>query len=285
MQWSGRRLLDRFRVIEHEARFDVDLTRALLGGDEEAPCVAYVVRNAVDRDHCERFAANFWDIIERRGSFRVNDGAVEVSQVGATQYSFASDEYLARSTRTRDDVDGLFHGLGDGGREQILREELFSSLLADTGLAFRPAGYRRSVVNPCAARSWKNTGAFSLEPHEDAAQLAIARRDGFEIGEARNVVSAVVVATDAHGGGELRMWDWAPDDEARAALALAETGYPYPAEITERFPSVEIATRAGDFVLLRGEFVHAVNPTSRPGRVSVSRFIGRIETGEVVYWT
>lgn len=284
MSWSGRRLQERFRVIEHDGRFDATLTRELLGGGAES-CVAYVVRNAIDRAICDRFASNFWGLIDRRGSSRVNDGAVEVSQVGATQYSYSSAEYLARSARTRDDVEDLFAGLDAAGREQIQREDLFTSLLAGAGLAFRPARYQGAAVNACAARSWKNTGAFSLEPHEDAAQLAIARRDGFEIGAVRHVVSAVVVATDAHGGGALRIWDWAPDDEARAALALAETGYPYPAAVADRFPSVEIQTRAGDFVLLRGEFVHAVEPTWRPGRVSVSRFIGRLGSDEVVYWT
>jgi uncharacterized membrane protein len=285
MRFSGARLHERFRVIEHQRRFDPSLTLALLRGESDIPCVAYVVRNAVEREYCERFACNFWDTIQRRGSSRQDDGFVNVEQVGATQHNSRAAQYLENVSRCRTEVEALFEGLGDTGREQFLRERFFSALLAEDGLAFRPAAHQGVSVAACAARSWKNLGTYSLEPHEDRAQLRLARTDGFEIGQASGPLTAVVTVTDHYRGGELVIWDWAPDDAAREPLGVLTAGYPYPHEVVEQFPRIELATRAGDLVLLRSDFIHAVNQTSEPGRLTVSRFIGRSGPQQVVYWT
>jgi hypothetical protein len=275
----------RFQVIEHHQRLDPSLTLELLRAESESPCVAYVIRNAVEREFCNRFAHNFWSTIQRRGSCRQGDGFVEVDQVGASQHNSSADQYLKNISRFRAEIEGLFDGLGDTGREQILRERFFSEVLSPEGIAFRPAAHQGVAVAACSARSWKNPGTYCLEPHEDRAQLRLAQRDAFEIGEASGPLTAVVTVTDHYRGGELVVWDWAPDDEARASLGVMTDGYPYPSTAMAHVPSLEIATRAGDLVLLRSDYVHAIKATSQPGRLTVSRFIGRVGRQQVVYWT
>lgn len=285
MTSSGSRWTARFQVIEHHQHLDPSLTRELLRAEAESPCVAYVIRNAVERAVCERFAHNFWSTIQRRGSHRQGDGFVDVDQVGATQHNSSATQYLENASRVRAEVDGPFDGLGGAGREQILRERFFSAVLAEDGITFRPAAYQGIEAAACSARSWKNPGLYTLEPHEDRAQLRLAEGDGFEIGQASGPLAAVVTVTDRYRGGELLIWDWAPDDEAREPLGVLTAGYPYPSTAVAQYPSLEITTGAGDLVLLRSDFVHAIKATSEPGRISVSRFIGRIGQQQVVYWT
>lgn len=62
-----------------------------------------------------------------------------------------------------------------------------------------------------------------------------------------------------------------PDDAARESVGVLASGYPYPSRLLGQIPSIEIATRAGDFVLLRSDFLHAVKATVHPGRLTLSR--------------
>lgn len=279
---GGRRLGDAFRVIEALHEPDPHLVRGLCAGRGPVPAVALVVRRAVPTDVIRAFAHNFWHAVESVGSHRSDDGYVRVQQIGATQFCKSGAEYAEQCARTRISVEALFEGLSADERARVLGDRWLVPSLAQAGLSFRPARILGVDVAPCTARWWRNEGAFSLEPHEDRAQVLGALEEGLEIGAAEPLCAWVCCVENA-GGGELVIWDVAPDHGARERFGVVKTGYPYPADALHGVPMLKVPLDAGDAVLFRADFMHAIGNVDGP-RISVSRFLGAIDDS-VVFWT
>jgi len=279
---GGYRLGEAFRAVEAVHDPDPDLVRVLCTGRGALPAVAHVVRGAVPLSAAHRLAKGFWSAVEAGGSHRPDDSYVRVQQIGATQFGKSAAEYADQCVRTRTAVESLFEGLSADERARVLGDRWLAPYLARAGVSFGPARALGVEVNPCTARCWQNDGPFSLEPHEDRAQLLGSTEENFDI-EASDPLCAWVCAVENAGGGELVLWDLAPDHRTREQLGLVKTGYPYPAEALHGLPRLEIPLHAGDAVLFRADFVHAVGKVDG-ARVSVSRFLGAL-AGRVVFWT
>lgn len=279
---SGRHLGAAFQVIETQHDLQLDLVRALCLSDQNSPLVAHVARKAISTETTRRFAANFWQALDRRGSSRSSDGIVDVLQIGATQYKHSSTDYLDQCIAARPAVNSLFDGISATDRSRILGSHWLERAIEPLGYRIEPARFKGLDVGECTARSWRNDGHFLLQPHEDEAQLSVARQDAFEIGSTTSLV-AWVCCIDVDQGGELILWDIAPDEETRIRYDVVATGYPYPASACDPWPRLEISFGPGDVLLFRANFLHAVGRVTG-SRISVGRFFGALGN-RLIYWT
>jgi hypothetical protein len=272
------------RVAELDAPAKLGALADCLCSGDQPDCALYILRGAISEAACIRFAQNFRQTIAHHGSSRLADGYVTVEQVGATQFGKRTTEYLGQAAQKEGLVAGLFAGLSTADREAILQTEWLTRALADRGIAFAPATHEGRSAGLCVARSWQSTGAFALEPHEDAAQLAEAVHDGFEIAHTSRVFASVACVANGEGG-DLVLWNLMPDAEMRAELGLTASGYPYPTEILAGIQSVRVPLRQGDIAFIDAESIHAVDAVSAGTRITVGRFIGRVAPDRVVWWT
>lgn len=277
-----RQLGAAFKVIETRHELDLDVVRALCLPKAEPVAIAHVARRAVNLETTKRFADNFWRSLESNGSSRNDDGGVAVVQIGATQFRHSSRDYLDQCSSLHSVVDSLFEGISADDKSRILGMRWLKAALGPLEYRIEPAQFEGRHVAECTARAWRNQGAFLLEPHEDAAQLSTARQDDFEIGTTTSLV-AWVCCIDVEQGGDLILWDIAPDDAMRARYDVVRTGYPYPAEALEPFPKLEVSFGPGDVLLFRADFLHAISPVVG-SRISVGRFLGALNK-RLIYWT
>jgi hypothetical protein len=253
-----------------------------LHGGLDQRCVIYVVRNIIPPDVCQQFTKNFWNLLQHTGNNR--DDYVQVVQIGANQFEKSTSEYFEQICETRAVVDALFEGLDGEGREAILVEKLLKRLCKRRGITFRAAQFNGVTVNPCTARSWQNEDEFSLLPHEDLAQLSRAQVDGFDIGTVTHVITATACMSSGWGGN-LVLWDIAPDQEARTDFGLTGTGYGYPLSSLAECDRLEIDLAPGDMFFLSSDFIHAVTSVTMGQRVTTGRFIGFTDDQTLVYWS
>lgn len=207
-----------------------------------------------------------------------------VDQVGTAQFGKRTTEYLAQSAETQTTVAGLFAGLSTTERDAILHTDWLEQSLAERAVEFIPGTHDGQSAALCVARSWQNPGTFTLEPHEDAAQLVDVVHDGFEIAQAARVFACLACIANGESG-DLLMWNLVPDAALRAELGLTATGYPYPLEILADVPSLRVPLRQGDLAILDASRIHAVDAVGAGTRITVGRFIGRVAPGRVVFWT
>lgn len=244
---------------------------------------AYVLRRAIGRPACRQFVANFHQAIRAGGALR-QDGFVTAAQVGVTQFGKGATDYLAQSGQAAPLVESLFAGLTAPAREGILLSDWLQQELQARGVGFAAATQAGQDAGLCVARSWQNPGAFSLEPHEDAAQLTTVAAEGFEIARAERVFASIA-CVESGEGGDLLLWDLVPDEPLRAAFGLSGTGYPYPPDLLDEIPSLRLRLTAGDLAIIDASRIHAVDALRAGSRITVGRFVGRVAHDRVVWWT
>ncbi|HSS78759.1 MAG TPA: hypothetical protein VLV54_18715 [Thermoanaerobaculia bacterium] len=258
--------------------FDPDLLVRVLRGK----LAGVIFRKLITPDICQQIVANFW----ASSALRKRTDAVPASYVGTFHYGKALETYLLESESTREGVGRLFEGtknvvqklLGELG-EQLKKEEV----------DLRLARYQGRSAGAMLVRSWQNDGKFSLNPHEDGAQLRTTLQAGFEIEKvaAYSPVAANFCLANSESGGELHFWNWKPTDDDRRRLGLLETGYPYPPELLENIDRMVIPIRTGDAYFFNGGHIHAVGTKASSGslRLTISFLMGFSDPNTVIYWT
>ncbi|RVD62611.1 hypothetical protein EN751_41720, partial [Mesorhizobium sp. M4A.F.Ca.ET.029.04.2.1] len=123
--------------------------------------------------------------------------------------------------------------------------------LHNKGIELRLARSEHGQANVCRALSWSGSGTFSLDPHDDVAQVLCAGND-YEISSvAHNTVAALnFYPSIAEGGGNLRLWSHKPTVADRIAQGVETTGYPYSATYLEAVPYREFQLKTGDIALI-----------------------------------
>ena len=274
---SGRvRSPESFRFLEPDGFNPRDIVRVLRG--DVAGCR---FRGAIDPAVCDRVAQNFWRHSKRR---RRNDD-VPAYFLGTYHYRRPLDEYFDEATAHRDALREVFDGCDnvfDGVMSSV------ASVLAEEGVAMRVAAHEGRRASEFVMRSWCGPGRFSLEPHEDGAQLTCALQRGFEI---QQVVTSPVVAVNMclenPGAGELHYWNIEPDAASRRRLGLQETGYPYPLETLEGIDKLVVPIQAGDVYFFNGHHIHAVaaQDSATGYRSTISSLMGFADPRTVIYWS
>lgn len=239
------------------------------------------IRQAFSTEIAEEITANFVDSPGRRER---KDG-VPGQYVGASHYRKDAASYFTASATVRPYVDALFGNLVDPVRSlfDALKRELHKQ-----GIELRLARSAHGQANVCRALSWSGSGTFSLDPHDDVAQVLCAGNDYELSAVAHNTVAALnFYPSMPEEGGNLRLWSHKPTVTDRKSQRVETTGYPYSAAYLEGVPCRDFQLRAGDIGLIDGGFVHGVTGQSGNGRprLVLNSFFGFARPDLVLWWT
>ncbi|WP_176480223.1 MULTISPECIES: hypothetical protein [Mesorhizobium] len=239
------------------------------------------IKQAFSSEIADEITANFF---ASPGLNERKDG-VPGQYVGASHYRKDAATYFRQAENARPHVEALFGYLVDPVRAvfEALKRELHKQ-----GIELRLARSEHGQANVCRALSWSGSGTFSLDPHDDVAQVLRAGNDYELSAVAHNTVAALnFYPSMPEEGGNLRLWSHKPTVADRKSQGLETTGYPYSAAYLEAVPSREIQLKAGDIALLDGGFVHGVSGQSGNGkrRVLLNNFFGFARPNLVLWWT
>ncbi|ADV14820.1 hypothetical protein Mesau_05829 [Mesorhizobium australicum WSM2073] len=239
------------------------------------------VKQAFSTEVAEEISANF---SVSTGLKQRKDG-VPGDYVGASHYRKDAATYFAEAENARPYVEALFKNLVDPVRA------IFSALkreLHNQGIELRLARSEHGQANVCRAISWSGSGTFSLDPHDDVAQVLCAG-SGYELSSvAHNTVAALnFYPSMPEEGGNLRLWSHKPTVADRKLQGVEATGYPYSAAYLKTVPCREFQLKAGDIALIDGGFVHGVTGQSGNGkpRLVLNSFFGFARADLVLWWT
>ncbi|MER9223909.1 hypothetical protein NKI48_34785 [Mesorhizobium sp. M0644] len=239
------------------------------------------IRQAFSTEIAEEITAKFVDSPDRRE----REDGVPGQYVGASHYRKNAATYFAEAETARPYVDALFENLVDPVRA------LFDALkreLRKQGIELRLAASEHGQANVCRALSWSGSGTFSLDPHDDVAQVLCAGNDYELSAVAHNIVAALnFYPSMPEEGGNLRLWSHKPTVTDRKSQGVETTGYPYSAAYLEGVPCRDFQLRAGDIGLIDGGFVHGVTGQSGNGkrRLVLNSFFGFAQPDLVLWWT
>ncbi|TIQ03051.1 hypothetical protein [Mesorhizobium sp.] len=239
------------------------------------------IKQAFSTELAEEITTNF---IGSSGLRERKDG-VPGQYVGASHYRKDAASYFADAEAARPYVEALFENLVDPVRAifAALKRELHTQ-----GIELRLARSERGQANVCRAISWSGRGTFSLDPHDDVAQVLCAGNDYELSAVAHNTVAALnLYPSMPENGGNLRLWSHKPTVADRKSQGVETTGYPYSAAYLEAVPCREFQLKAGDIALIDGGFVHGVTGQSGDGkrRVLLNCFFGFARPDLVLWWT
>ncbi|ESZ12175.1 2OG-Fe(II)-dependent halogenase WelO5 family protein [Mesorhizobium sp. L48C026A00] len=239
------------------------------------------IKQAFSTEIAEEITANF----SGSPSLKERKDGVPGQYVGASHYRKDAATYFAEAETARPYVDALFENLVDPVRA------LFDALkreLRKQGIELRLARSEHGQANVCRALSWSGSGTFSLDPHDDVAQVLCAGNDYELSAVAHNTVAALnFYPSMPEEGGNLRLWSHKPTVTDRKSQGVETTGYPYSAAYLEGVPCRDFQLRAGDIGLIDGGFVHGVTGQSgnRKRRLVLNSFFGFARPDLVLWWT
>ncbi|ESW95707.1 hypothetical protein X769_28560 [Mesorhizobium sp. LSJC268A00] len=239
------------------------------------------IKQAFSTEIAEEITANF----SGSPGLKERKDGVPGQYVGASHYRKDAATYFAEAETARQYVDALFENLVDPVRA------LFNALkreLRKQGIELRLARSEHGQANVCRALSWSGSGTFSLDPHDDVAQVLCAGNDYELSAVAHNTVAALnFYPSMPEEGGNLRLWSHKPTVTDRKSQGVETTGYPYSAAYLEGVPCRDFQLRAGDIGLIDGGFVHGVTGQSGNGkrRLVLNSFFGFARPDLVVWWT
>lgn len=271
---TGTVLGNNFKVNEYRS-FSKEALEDLSSLYTDSPrCVGVIFRQLIAKEKVAEALAFFRSYIDTHGSYRKGDSYVEVLQCGVTQFGKSYTEYLQQCSvfcekslmDTSIDTDSI-------ACAGILSESLAAPVV--------PLSDGEHIAVPVVIREWKNTGDFSLEPHDDLSQLKLL--SDCHLSNVEHVV-AYNCCLQQGDGGDLVLWDMAPDEASKQALKVTDTGYPYPISALQGIEAISISLEDGDCYFIRADFIHGVRPINNGARVTAGRFSANAG-GKIVYWT
>lgn len=238
-------------------------------------------RGAVEPQVCARVAENF----SHHPQLRIRNDEAQARFLGTFHYQKTMPVYLDEAATFRDTMHHVFDGC-DNAFQHVMSS--LGAALAPDGVTVRVASHEGRDASEFVMRSWSGEGQFSLEPHDDCAQLNDERQRGFEIQRvAAGPAVAFNLCLQTPGAGELHYWNLEPDDAMRQRLGLQDTGYPYPLEVLEGIDKVVVPVRAGDLYFFNGKLIHAVAAQDKATgyRSTISGLMGFCDPQTVIYWS
>ncbi|APG14993.1 hypothetical protein BKD09_42430 [Bradyrhizobium japonicum] len=237
------------------------------------------IKQAFSPELAEEITTNF----NRNPGLEERKDGVPGRYVGASHYRRNAATYFAEAESARPFVKALFADLVDPVRAlfDALKRELHKQ-----GVELRLARSEHGQANLCRAICWSGAGMYSLEPHDDVAQVLCADS------EIRPVANKTVVALNFYPsmpdeGGNLRIWSHKPTESDRKSQGLETTGYPFSTAYLKNLPYHDFQLKAGDIALIDGGYVHGVTRQSGNGkpRLLLNCFFGFASPDVVLWWT
>ncbi len=237
-----------------------------------------IVKGYLDAVQCETIVQNY----NRNPAVHPRENGVAGETIGVDQFGADPSDYVEQSLDSLAPVNRLFrHSINVPVQ---LREDIQRIMLA--GTAVRPAVFDGIPANPVRGVRWTDVGEFALKLHDDYAQLTDPRQVDMETARVAWPVAFNVYPSVTEAGGELIIFNLAPDNVSRQWLGIAHTGYPYPLELFDCVESITIRPEAGDLVVLSGKFVHGVRGVRGSGsRLLLNHFGGFISADTFVTWS
>lgn len=272
---------EQFRLDETNENIDVNKVFEVLNGN----LAAYRITNFLSNDCCQQITKNFWQSSAKVPRYGYGEDGVEGYFIGASHIEKNTFQYLEEASTFETSVDALFvHTINPLSK--------FKKLIAsgkEEKVKVRAANCNGLQAGSAKAIYWNNTGEFLLSPHEDLAQTKDPLQTGFEIQQVNRIMAVNFYASVPEGAGQLKIWNIEPDDEARKELDLTYSGFPYPAELLEDFPSIVIPVTTGDLCIINGNLIHGVlrgNPNALiKDRLLITFFSGLNDNKELIWWT
>jgi hypothetical protein len=274
--WRGA--ADYFRFIE-ASHFHADPVLEVLYGRQ----LGVIFRNVIDSDAAVELVRRFWDSPAcKRRSGEVCESVGY--HVGAYHYHKPTETYLDESAESAAYLDTVLDVADEPSR--WFRHKLGARLARD-GVQLRVSASNGRSGCPVLIRHWNATGAFALQPHEDASQLREPQQAGFEIQRTTDyTVAAVNMCLENGSGGRLVIWNVIPDDTSKQRLGLYYSGSPYPLEVVEGIESIWLEIRPRDIYVFNGSHVHGVEASADGGkRTTMAWNMGFCNDATVVSWT
>ncbi|GLR92203.1 hypothetical protein [Bradyrhizobium iriomotense] len=239
------------------------------------------IKQAFSPELAEEITTNF----NRNPGLKERKDGVPGQYVGASHYRRNAATYFAEAESARPFVEALFADLVDPVRAlfDALKRELHKQ-----GIELRPARSEHGQANLCRAICWSGTGMYSLEPHDDVAQVLCAGKDAEIPAVANNTVVALnFYPSMPDEGGNLRIWSHKPTESDRESQGLETTGYPFSTAYLEPLPYHDFQLKAGDIALIDGGYVHGVTRQLGNGkpRLLLNCFLGFARPDLVLWWT
>ncbi|ANW03091.1 hypothetical protein [Bradyrhizobium icense] len=239
------------------------------------------IKQAFSPELAEEITTNF----NRNPGLKERKDGVPGQYVGASHYTRNAATYFAEAESARPFVEALFANLVDPVRAlfDALKRELHKQ-----AIELRPAHSEHGQANICRAICWSGAGMYSLEPHDDVAQVLRAGKDCELPAVANNTVVALnFYPSMPDEGGNLRIWSHKPTESDRRSQGVETTGYPYSTAYLEPLPYHDFQLKAGDIALIDGGFVHGVTQQSGNGkpRLLLNCFLGFARRDLVLWWT
>ena len=272
---NGTRLhRHRFKLRETARVVDNDALMSVLSGRSPA----HLVREFLSPEESRQLAEAY-----RQRQAKLREDGVPAREIGAGGYGLSVDEYFEKVARTRAEMEDVYAAAGVH-LATVVDEALQAAV--DPGITVRPALKGGRAAAQFRAIHFCDEGPLALKPHEDRAQLGTSP-EVFEAAGAHVVSGANVYAsTSSDTGGALRIWNIVPSKEAKAALGVEHTGYPYAVELLESIDFIDIRPSTGDLLIFSADFIHAVTSWtgSAEERIVFQSFMG-LAGGKVLRWT
>lgn len=250
----------------------VDVLRGRIAG--------VIFRGMVSPNACAAIAERFWRSpkLRERGSEELN------FYLGTYHYHKTTAQYLDESAAVAGELAEVLDVPGEP--LGTFRRGLSEALAPDA--TFRLAQHNGREACPALLRSWRGTGQFALQPHEDLAQCGEPRQADFEIQRVRGFQPcALNICLENGAGGRLCYWNIKPDEASKRKLGLHFTGWPYPPESLADFDMVRLEINQGDAYMFNGGHVHAVESNTVAGvqRTTLAGLFGFVDDSTAVFWT
>lgn len=286
-QLSGHKISHGFDYLETTPEnINFEIVHNIITDGHHKGSIVYVIRNAFSSLLAEKLTHNFDRVLEEtHGGNREYDGFVLTHQIGATQFTKTTPEYIEEVIHHSNNNWQLFKGISHEDVEQVFLTDYLEREFARKGIHFGFARYKNMPASFATFRRWLNNGKMSLMPHDDVAQLKPAARDKFEIGLAERVIAFNACLEGPEQGGKLTVWNIHPDEECRMRCGVMETGYPYDITALSEVEKLELQLNSGDAYFMNASHIHGVSSLNQGRRLTAGRFIGTVREDKVVFWT
>jgi hypothetical protein len=250
----------------------VDVLRGRIAG--------VIFRGMVSTGTCEAIAQRFWSSpqLRERGSEEPN------YYLGTYHYHKTTEQYLDESAATVAEIENVLDLPGEP--MEPFRRGVAAALGPD--ITFRLAQHDGREACQALLRSWRGSGQFALQPHDDLSQCREPKQADFEIQRVGGFRPAALnICLENGAGGRLCYWNVQPDDVSKRRLDVYYTGWPYPPESLAGYEMTSVEINQGDVYVFNGAHVHAVEPNTdeEARRTTLAGLFGFVDDSTVVFWT